>query len=391
MRRTAVIFSALLVVLAAAVAGPAQLKDPLEGRWEGKLKTPQGERPVTMTFIKKDGNRYIGSITGLEGKDLNFKEVKLDKDKVSAKVLYAIRGGSADATIKLTLKGDTLQGKADVSFGPGGQSVPFNYELKRAVELAQAAAAEPGKPRLGVPQSQVELDDFNKIKAEPDPAAKKKLIDDFAQKYPDSGLRAYAFQEGAYLGRQSNNLDMMSEYGEKSLEAWPENFVLRTELGSAYAQRNLPDKAESQAERAIELVLDAQKPPQLSEDQWAQGRKQVLGTNFSTLGFVHLRRAQAITDAANRKVEAEKAVAPLKKALEHLPTDDFSLYGLGFAYVFINDYSNAESNLAKAVAVNGAVAPNAKVLLEEIYKTKNKSLDGLDKVIAKAKGELGIP
>jgi len=33
-------------------------------------------------------------------------------------------------------------------------------------------------------------------------AVKEVLIDEFAEKYPQSGLLAYAYQDGVYLGRQ---------------------------------------------------------------------------------------------------------------------------------------------------------------------------------------------
>ena len=69
-----------------------------------------------------------------------------------------------------------------------------------------------------------------------------------------------------------------------------------------------------------------------------------------------------------------------------------SLWRLGTAHALLNDYPNAESNLAKAVAINGIAASYARTTLEEIYKAQHKgSLEGLDKVIAKAKSELGTP
>ena len=146
---------------------------------------------------------------------------------------------------------------------------------------------------------------------------------------------------------------------------------------------------EELAERALELIAGFQKPAQMPEEEWTTTRKALMGGNFSTLGMIHLRRAQAAQNPAEKKSGAEKAVAPLKKALENQPKDDYSYYYLGFAYVLLNDYSNAESSLAKAVALNGVASPNARKLLEDLYKAQHKnSLEGLDKVIAKAKSEL---
>ena len=256
----------------------------------------------------------------------------------------------------------------------------------------KAAEAVPAKPRLGQAGSQQELDAYNKMHNEIDPAEKKYLIDNFAASYPDSGLLAYVYQDGVYLGRQSNNTEMMAEYGEKSLDLWPENYTLLTELGSVYVQRDRVEQAEVKATRALELVAVAEKPAHMSEQQWAEGKKMLIASNYTTLGFVHLRRAQASQDDAVRRSEAENAIAPFDHALESNPTDDFSLYGLGFAYAILNDYPNAESNLAKAVAVNGIVMASARSLLEEIYKSQHhQSLVGLEQVIAKAKAEIGSP
>jgi tetratricopeptide (TPR) repeat protein len=389
MRRRLLLFLAVFLFAAAW----AQQLDPLEGRWKGTLNTQRGGVPIEAIF-KKDGNHFTGTITGMQGTPVPFKEIKVDKDKINAKLELASQGGTRLLEIRFVLKGDSLQGKADLNVGK--QSATLSYDLKRAVDTAQLAApapsATPGKPQIGQAGSPAELDEFEKLKAETDMNAKKRMIDDFVQNHPDSGLKAYALQEGAYMGRAADNIDLMSEYGEKSLEVWPENFVLMTELGNAYAHRNRVDQAEAKAEKAIELISEAQKPPRPTEEQWAQGKKVLLAMNFSTLGFVHLRRSQAKTAMPDRRSEALIAVAPFKKALTLTPADDAAFYGIGFSYTILNDYPNAESNLAKAVALNGPVASAARSLLEEIYKGQHKnSLDGLDAVIAKAKTELSIP
>jgi tetratricopeptide (TPR) repeat protein len=99
-----------------------------------------------------------------------------------------------------------------------------------------------------------------------------------------------------------------------------------------------------------------------------------------------------VEDRDGKRREAQQAIAPFKKALEFNPGDDFSYYGLGLSYATLNDYPNAESSLAKAVALQGPALNNAQSTLQDIYKRRHSnSLDGLDEVIAKAKAELGIP
>jgi tetratricopeptide (TPR) repeat protein len=257
--------------------------------------------------------------------------------------------------------------------------------------LQNTGATSPAKPRLGQAGSQQELDDYNKLHTESDPGVKRELIDQFAVRYAESGLLAYVYQDGVYLGRQMHNIEIMAEYGEKSLELWPENYTLLTELGSAFVQRNRVDEAEAKATRAIDLVVKAERPAYMSERQWAEGRNMLLASNNATLGYVHLRRAHSSKDPVVRRYEAEIAIPCFERALKYHSMDDFTYYGLGFAYAVLDDYGEAESNLAKAVAINGIVAAGARSLLEEIYKSRHKqSLNGLELIIAKARAALGI-
>ena len=55
MRRGFIFLAGILLVGLMEVSGLAQ--DKLQGRWEGKAQTPQGEMPATVTF-KKEGDNY---------------------------------------------------------------------------------------------------------------------------------------------------------------------------------------------------------------------------------------------------------------------------------------------------------------------------------------------
>ena len=249
-------------------------------------------------------------------------------------------------------------------------------------------AAPPEKPQ-GPTIPKAEEDDFNKLLAEKDLSARKRLIDEFLQKYPDSILNGQVHRLGTDLGQRTNNPDMIIQHGEKTLAAFPGDFPVMSILANAYAERNELDKSEATAHKALQLIAAFQKPPEMPEEEWARTSKALMGGNYSTIGMIHLRRAQASKDPAEKKMGAEKAVTPLKKALENQPKDDYSYYYLGIAYVLLNDYFNAESALAKAVALNSVASGNARKLLEDLYKLQHKnSLEGLDQVIAKAKSEL---
>jgi tetratricopeptide (TPR) repeat protein len=255
----------------------------------------------------------------------------------------------------------------------------------------KAAVAAAGESKLNQVGSQQELDDYQRLHGEVNPDLKRELIERFAKDYPESGLLAYVYQDGFYLGRRANDLKIMTLYGEKSLQLWPGNCTLLTELAGVYVQRNLLEEAESKAAAALALLDRASRPADIPEPQWAADKKALLSRNHDTLGFAHLRRAHLIQDTGVRRIEADDAIARFRQALEQRPVDDFAFYGLGFSGMLLNDYAMAEANLAKAVAVDGILMPNARHLLEDLYKSQHRqSLAGLEEVIAKAKKEIGF-
>src|SRR5262245_50364493 len=117
----------LLVGLAlAAASGRSQTKDPLEGRWQGMVKSPLGERQATVT-IKNEGGTYIGGLSGFTGTtELPFKEVKLDGNKVTARMQIEAPQGLVTVDFDFTLAGDALSGKGEAGLG-GPQPIVFNF------------------------------------------------------------------------------------------------------------------------------------------------------------------------------------------------------------------------------------------------------------------------
>ncbi len=133
-----------LLLLAASIPVLAQ-SDPLSGKWDGKSISPQGERPTSMTF-KKEATAYTGTMAGMAG-DVPLKDVKLDGNKLTATAAIEAPQGSITLKFNLTLDGETLKGKGEVDLG--GQSIPFDVELKRVGAGAAPAAAAPAAAAPG--------------------------------------------------------------------------------------------------------------------------------------------------------------------------------------------------------------------------------------------------
>ena len=145
MRRMKLLTGAALVLTLLTSVVLAQ-SPSVVGNWEGKINSPQGERPMNASF-KKEGDGYSGTVTAMQ-RDTPLSDIKIEGNKVSAKA--NIDTGQAVVTInyKLTLDGDKLNGTGDVDFG--GQSFTFDVELKRAgagtATAAPAPAAQASNP-----------------------------------------------------------------------------------------------------------------------------------------------------------------------------------------------------------------------------------------------------
>ncbi|HJQ70278.1 MAG TPA: hypothetical protein VKA70_14975 [Blastocatellia bacterium] len=163
MRRSIIILGIILIIQALAVSAFAQ-QDKLVGRWEGKIKAPQGERATTLTF-RKEGDAYTGKMPGLQpGSEIQLKEIKLEGNKLTAVADIDTPQGSITINYDFTLEGETLNGKGEIrSFG-----MSFDMNLTRAsTDPASASptpagggAAPPRRATVPQPQQKQSADYF---------------------------------------------------------------------------------------------------------------------------------------------------------------------------------------------------------------------------------------
>jgi hypothetical protein len=151
MRKALIVVTVLLIPYFVA----AQAPDKLAGRWAGTVEGIQGKQNAVATF-KKEGDTYTGTITGLRpGSDVALKDIKVDGDKVTAKLEMETGQGNVVINYSFVVQGDSLKGKGEADFG--GQTYAFDYDLKRGAEVpADTQATAPARPpaRREVPQPQ---------------------------------------------------------------------------------------------------------------------------------------------------------------------------------------------------------------------------------------------
>jgi hypothetical protein len=126
MRRLFIAF--ILLIQFPAYSVLAQ-QDKLEGRWEGKVQTVQGERSTTVIF-KKEADGYTGRTPSMRaGQEILIKGIKIDGEKITAKADVDTPQGSVTINYTFTLAGETMKGEGAVDFG--GQNFTFDINLKR--------------------------------------------------------------------------------------------------------------------------------------------------------------------------------------------------------------------------------------------------------------------
>ena len=84
----------------------------LNGRWEGKVKVPDGEEMALALVLKVDGEKLTGTVESPMG-ELPITEGKINGDEIS----FNVKLGDDTITHQGKLAGDTLTIKAHGPFG----------------------------------------------------------------------------------------------------------------------------------------------------------------------------------------------------------------------------------------------------------------------------------
>jgi tetratricopeptide (TPR) repeat protein len=153
------------------------------------------------------------------------------------------------------------------------------------------------------------------MQAQGNPDATIKAAEDLTTKYADTFYKEIALMMEAQAYQQKNDPDKALIYGERALEANPKNYQVSLMIGEILAQRtreNDLDKEEklSRAEKLLNGTLDnlktATKPnPQITDEQWEEGKKFLTAKAHNGLGMVALDRKKYDVAAAEFKQAAD--------------------------------------------------------------------------------------
>jgi tetratricopeptide (TPR) repeat protein len=229
----------------------------------------------------------------------------------------------------------------------------------------------------------------------------------------DNPAKTRIYTQAMVAAATLNNIQKTVEYAGYALQADPNNLTVLVFL----AGNNLPDpaKALEHASKAVSLP----RPATMTEAQFTsmQGRLHGVLANslFGQQKFAEANEHYALALKVNPKDHASQfrfaygsinlagaaanaaqiANNDLIKAMAATPADPAKVEEAKAKVEAVSKQAlthrdEAVDAMAKAVAIGGQYAAQAKQLLDSLYKNKTGSLDGEDQFIAQKKTELGL-
>lgn len=199
------------------------------------------------------------------------------------------------------------------------------------------------------PKSKGEAEAYNATMTSPDPDARIKAAETFLTKYADSDFKAPVLFVEAFSYQQKNDYEKMIIYAERTLEADPKHYGAMLMLARSISQRTREfdldreeklTRAEKYARSAMEILKDAPKPnPQVTDEQWAEGKKEYMAQAHEALGF-----------AATSRKNFDTAISELKLAIEAVP-DPIAMVRLAQVYNQAGKPDDALVLLDKVMAI----------------------------------------
>lgn len=214
-----------------------------------------------------------------------------------------------------------------------------------------AQQAAPQGPKAPQPKSKEELDAIMAIQNAATPDARLAAIDTLLTKFADTEFKPMVLLMAAVTAQQKNDFPKLVIYAERAIEADPKSFGAMILLAQGIAQQTREHdldrdeklaKAEKHAKTAIQVLKDLPKQnPNLSDEQWENGKKDQISQAHEALGMTAMVRKKY-----------DDAIAAFKTSVEVAASQDPSTWvRLGAAYNKAGKYDEAIAALDKAVAL----------------------------------------
>ena len=201
---------------------------------------------------------------------------------------------------------------------------------------------------------------FNTAYKTKDAAARAGLYERYATVFPDSPYTSMAREQIAFAYQQAQLTSKMVDAAQNALVTDPVDISMLVLLADYWSDNNQQlDKAAANAQKALALLAKAQKPDNMTEEQWQRQTVLQKGLAYSSLGQVYLNKTQN-----PQALDAFKQASPLLKS------DTFSyarnLYRLGFTLAKMQRTAEARVVLTEAVSFNTPYKSRAQETLDKI-------------------------
>ncbi|HTV59045.1 MAG TPA: hypothetical protein VMJ93_09245 [Verrucomicrobiae bacterium] len=193
-----------------------------------------------------------------------------------------------------------------------------------------------------------------------DPAARAACFERFTAAFPDSSYTPTIREQTAIAYEQAQNKPKMLETADSILKSDPDNVAILLMLADYWSDngQQLPQAA-ADAQKALDLLAKAQKPANVTDQDWELQIAVQKGIAYTSLGQVH---------AVNNRFA--QAVVQFKEASPLLQSNSFSyarnLYRLGFSLAKLDHTLEARKVLTECVSIDSPYKPLAEQTLAKI-------------------------
>jgi len=262
---------------------------------------------------------------------------------------------------------------APTSQAPQGSSSPATTPKQTPAPATPAPAppqAPPTPPHRTPPAAKTkeEFDAYNAAANNPDTAAAEKAADDFAQKFPQSDLRALLYGNIMRRYQQANDSEKTLEIARKVLTYEPHDPVALVMAATVLAERTREgdldreeryDEAIKDAQKALETVnTDLMVPSNASTEQIDAAKKVLQSMSHSAIGMVDLDRKNDAAAVQEFQQSIALSVPGQVEALTYLR--------LALAQDHLQQYREALISANKAVDSSPANSPVAMLAKQEV-------------------------
>lgn len=250
--------------------------------------------------------------------------------------------------------------------------------IQGAAAAPAAGGQQSGASKAPQWKSRDEYDAFQAMSKETDPHKKIALAQAFIQKYATSDYKgeAYALMIQSYA--QANDFAKLMETAAEAAKAAPDSLDVDTAVSYFFPLLYKGDDANKDADLAaadsyakggLALVEKLQKPAGATDEQFNQSVKARRAIFNSAVGFVALQKKDYPT-----------AITALNSAKGDNPSDTYTFYRLGLAYLYSTppDFDHAIWNLARAASLAKAAKTPDSAAIEKYYSQVYVSRHGSD-------------